>query len=249
MPGDPIVLHFAGATTKVKPTGTLALNETSLKSTALRKADALLFAVNLIGLAWAALAAWLDWGVWAAYTCVGITSALYLSHVRWHGDSILKRLLVFGIAGGVVELAADWWLVSITKTLQYTPAGPFLIDSPAYMPLSWAGILLSMGWLGWLVERRHGMAAGILAAGAAAGIYVPAFEALAHYANWWTYDGCAMLGVVPWYIIVGEFLVGAAMPPLVKHVLADRGFVAATIAGAAAGLWIWAAYVVAMAVT
>src|SRR5688572_21010138 len=147
----------------------------------LRRADYLLFAINALGLGWAALAAAAHWGVWSAYACVGITSALYLSHIAWRKHDILINLLVFGTAAGLTELAADWWLVSVTTTLQYAPYGPFVIDSPAYMPMSWAGILLSMGFLGWIVAHRHGTFAGIVAAAAVSGVYIPVFEALAHY--------------------------------------------------------------------
>ncbi|MBL8954008.1 MAG: hypothetical protein JNK82_24740 [Myxococcaceae bacterium] len=178
-----------------------------------------------------------------------VTSVLYLAHVTWRGRDILKNLLVFGLFAGLTELAADWWLVSVTKTLHYEPWGPFIIDSPAYMPMSWAGILLSMGFFGWVVSKKYGLAKGMLFSTVVTGIYVPIYEGLAHYAGWWTYTGVPMLGVVPWYIIIGEALVGAVMTPLVMFVLDERGLVAAAFAGVAAGLWIWAAYFIAMVLT
>lgn len=216
----------------------------------LTKDDWLLFVVNIVGLAWAAIDAWLDWGPWSAYACVVLTSLLYLAHVRWRGRDILKNLLVFGLAAGVTELAADWWLVSTTQTLHYARWGPFLIDSPAYMPLSWAGILLSMGFLGWAVSQTHGLATGVLVSAAVSAVYVPTFEALAHFAGWWTYDRCRRLGVVPWYIILGEGLIGALMPILVADVVGPKsGFGGWVLRGVVAGLWIWAAYFIALSVT
>lgn len=208
--------------------------------------DHLLFVINAVGLAWAALDAWQNWGAWSAYVCVVLTSVLYLTHVLWRGRDILKNLLVFGIVAGLTELLADYWLVSITKTLSYEKWGPFLVDSPAYMPMSWAGILLSMGFFGWMVARKHGLVKGMLFATVVTGIYVPSYEALAHYAGWWTYSGCPMVGVVPWYIIIGEALVGAMMVPLVKKVIDGRGYLVAALAGVAAGLWIGVAYWVGM---
>jgi hypothetical protein len=214
------------------------------------KDDWLLFVVNVVGLAWAGIDAALGLGPWSAYACVALTSLLYLAHVRWRGRDILKNLLVFGIAAGVTELAADWWLVSKTHTLHYAQWGPFLIDSPAYMPLSWAGILLSMGFLGWVVSQKKGLAIGVLVAAVVSGLYVPTFEALAHYAGWWTYDNCNLLGVVPWYIIVGEAFVGGAMPLLVAGVVkSGSGLVGWVVRGVLAGLWIGVAYFIALSIT
>lgn len=217
---------------------------------ALTRDDWLLFVVNVVGLVWAALDAAVDAGPWSAWACVGLTSILYLAHVRWRGRDILKNLLVFGLVAGLTELAADWWLVSKTQTLHYAPWGPFLIDSPAYMPLSWAGILLSMGFLGWAVSRTKGLAVGVLVSAVVSGLYVPTFEALAHFAGWWTYDRCARLGVVPWYIIVGEALIGAAMPLLVSGVVAPVSSLVGWVwRGVVAGLWIWVSYFIALSIT
>jgi hypothetical protein len=208
--------------------------------------DYLLLLVNVIGLAWAALDAAFGWGPWSAYVCVAVTSLLYVSHVQWRQRDILKNLLLFGLLGGVTELAADYWLVSLTKTLHYTPWGPFLIDSPAYMPMSWAGILLSMGFLGFAVSQQWGLWRGILVSLVVAGIYVPTFEALAHYADWWSYSSCPMWGVVPWYIIIGEALVGAAMVPLVTVCVQRQGMAWSAGAGILAGLLIPLAYKIGM---
>lgn len=216
----------------------------------LTKDDWLLFVINALGLVWAGIDAWFGWGAWSAYACIGLTSLLYLVHVRWRQRDILKNLLVFGLVAGLTELAADWWLVSTTKTLQYAQWGPFLVDSPAYMPMSWAGILLSMGFLGWAVARKHGLLIGTLVATVVCGIYVPVFEMLAHYAGWWTYDNCRRWGVVPWYIIVGEALIGASLTPLVAGVVGPKsGLVGWVVRGVIAGLWIWGAYFIALSIT
>lgn len=224
--------------------------ETTTDQQALTRDDWLLFAVNAVGLAWAGVDALFGWGPWSAYVCVGLTSALYLAHVHWRGRDILKNLLLFGVAAGLTELLADWWLVSITRTLHYAPWGPFLVDSPAYMPLSWAGILLSMGFLGWALSLRHGLGVGVAVAAVVSGLYVPTFEALAHWAGWWTYDNCHRLGVVPWYIIVGEALIGGAMPLLVTGVVAPTSGPLGWVGrGVLAGLWIWVAYFLALSIT
>jgi hypothetical protein len=213
------------------------------------KDDHLLFIINVLGLIWAAIDAYFDWGVWSAYACVAFTSLLYLAHVQWRKTDILKNLLIFGLVGGITELAVDYWLVSLTKTLTYTPWGPFIIDSPAYMPMSWAGILLSMGFLGFIVAQKYSVMVGTLVSFVVAGIYVPTFEALAHYAGWWTYSNCPMFGVVPWYIIVGEALVGASMSPLVMYLLHKKSMWSAAGAGVIAGLVIGIAYKIGMMVS
>jgi hypothetical protein len=81
------------------------------------------------------------------------------------------------------------------------------------------------------------------------GIYVPSFEALAHFADWWTYSNCKMWGPVPWYIIVGEALIGLGLTPLVNFVMKGPQMWRAIVAGAVAGLWIWGAYFLAMLAT
>jgi hypothetical protein len=216
----------------------------------LTKDDWLLFVINALGLVWAGIDAYFDWGPWSAYACIGFTSLLYLTHVTWRGRDILRNLLIFGLVAGLTELAADWWLVSITKTLAYAKWGPFLVDSPAYMPLSWAGILLSMGFLGWGISRKHGLVIGTLVATVVTGIYVPTFEMLAHYAGWWTYDNCRRWGAVPWYIIVGEALIGASLTPLVAGVVAKQSSLLSwVVRGVIAGLWIWVAYFLALSIT
>jgi hypothetical protein len=217
--------------------------------TPITAADHLILAINLVGLALAGIDAYFDLGPWSAYACVLLTSGMYLAHVTWRGTSLLKTLLFFGLGGGIAELAADWWLVSVTGTLHYAEWGPFLIDSPAYMPLSWAGILLSMGYLGWVVQRSKGWLWGLAVATLVTGIYVPLYEALAHYAGWWTYSNCPMWGVVPWYIIVGEALVGLALMPLVTLVLQRTSLLRAFGLGALAGIWIGVAYYIGMTVT
>ena len=219
-------------------------------TTPLGRAVPVLLVVNLLGLAWAGVDAALDLGPWSAWTCTACTSGLYLTQVRWRGPDIKKNLLVFGLAGGVTELAADWWLVSKTFTLHYAPWGPFLIESPAYMPLSWTGMLLSMGFLGWVVSRKHGLAVGTLVSAVVSGIYIPTFEGLAHRAGWWTYDNCNRLGVVPWYIILGETLIGALLPLLVAGVVTKgRGVIGWALLGVVAGLWIWVSYAIALSIT
>lgn len=216
----------------------------------IQRDDWLLFIVNVVGLIWAGIDAWFGWGPWSAWACVLITSALYVTHVAWRRTDILKNLLVFGIAAGLTELAADWWLVSITRTLDYAKWGPFLIDSPAYMPMSWAGILLSMGFLGYAVSLKYGVRWGVVVAAIVSGLYVPTFEALAHYAGWWAYSNCNRLGVVPWYIILGEALIGGVMPLLVTGVVKQHsGFFGWVVRGVLAGVWIWVAYFISLRIT
>lgn len=244
-------VSFGTVTTAATATAPAAVVAAPTEDPTLVADDWLIFAVNAVGLVWAAIDAYFDWGAWSAYVCVAITSVLYLSHVTWRGRDILKNLLIFGLVAGLTELAADWWLVGTTKTLTYAKWGPFLVDSPAYMPMSWAGILLSMGFLGWAISLKHGMAMGVLVSTVVSGLYVPTFEGLAHYAGWWTYSNCNMLfGVVPWYIIVGEALIGGAMPLLVTGVVAKTSTVWGwVVRGIIGGLWIWGAYFIALSIT
>jgi hypothetical protein len=202
-----------------------------------------LFVVNLLGLVFALTG--LLWPLaWRSATAIcGFGFAVYSVYLvrrgfpRWS-----TNLYVFGQAVGWTELLADAWLVQHTQTLVYPSGGPFVWCSPLYMPFAWGGLLTSNILLGVVIHRRTSLLRASLLITVLTGIYIPAYEYIAHASGWWSYRDTPMLfDVVPIYIVLGEALVGV---PLVwvgtrlEQVTAAR----AALLGCAVGLLIFVAY-------
>lgn len=161
-------------------------------------------------------------------------------------DRFLGKLIIFGLVAGVTELLADAWLVEQTKTLFYEQGEPLLVDSPIYMPVAWAVVLVQIGYIGYHIAKRKGLLIGTLAAGAIGGVIIPVYESCAKGAGWWYYnDPQHMFWNAPYYIILGEFLLALALPYLFIQIQ-RRAFYWAVPTGVVMGLWIWAAYAVAL---
>jgi hypothetical protein len=159
-------------------------------------------------------------------------------------DRFLPRLLLFGLAAGIVELAADCWLVRSTASLVYPNAEPMIACSPLYMPLAWAVVLTQVGYLGWLISRRERMWEAIVLTFVIGILFIPLFEHFAKGAGWWYYRDVPMLGNTPLYIILGEGLICMTLPAFFAFE-AHRTIAKAVVLGAIQGAWIWIAYVVA----
>jgi len=210
--------------------------------------DIFLLYINLVGTGIALLSAIFHLGWIAATIDITVLSALYVYHIIRRKDALLTRMLIFGVSAGVTELFADHWLVSIKQTLVYNPGGWFLWDSPFYMPFSWAGMLLSVACLGVFLYKRMPFWKATLIAAIVMGIYVPTYEGLAYYANWWLYKDAPALGPVPWFIILGEFLIALPLA-FFGLFITKRHILFAVLAGILEGLWIWGAYAIAWKVT
>lgn len=161
-------------------------------------------------------------------------------------DEFLGKLIIFGLAAGATELLADAWLVEQTKTLFYEAGEPLLVDSPIYMPIAWAVVLVQIGYIGYWIAQRKGLFAGTLSAGVIGGVIIPIYESCAKGAGWWYYnDPQHMFWNAPYYIILGEFILALALPSLFMQVR-KRQFYWAVPLGVVMGLWIWAAYFIAL---
>lgn len=138
----------------------------------------------------------------ATTSFVLLLDVLYVAKTR---DRALLGWIVFGLAAGVAELVADAWLVR-TGTLIYPTDEPMLWDSPAYMPIAWAIVLVQIGYLStWLCERMPRLKAAVATA-LLAGVNIPIYEHLADGAGWWHYVETPMLLSAPYYVIVAEFM-------------------------------------------
>jgi hypothetical protein len=198
-------------------------------------------AINVVAVALLTFAPWSNWRTGLALNF--IDNALLIGFAWRYRDGLLGRLMLFGLMAGLVELAADAWLVDFTHTLDYSiGGGPMLWRSPAWMPLAWEVVAVQFGYLGLLLRERFGWL-GLVAIGLVGGVNIPYYEEMARRIHWWRYSGCRMISGTPYYIIVGEFLIAIAFALLV------RGFRSAAVrtaaaAGVLAGTAIFAGYAV-----
>ncbi len=163
-------------------------------------------------------------------------------------DTFLKRLLVFGITAGFVELLADCWLVKTTGTLIYATGEPMIACSPLYMPFAWAVILIQIGYLGWLISNTEKIWVSIVASTIIGFAVIPLFEHWAKNASWWYYVNCKMIFNTPWYIILGEGMICSMLPVFFKA-MHKRNYAFQLLPGVIEGLWIWLAYFIALKIT
>jgi hypothetical protein len=203
-------------------------------------------AINIVGVALLSFAPWSDWKTGVALNI--IDNALLLGFVAWHRDILLARFIVFGLAVGFSELAADAWLVDYTKTLDYSiGGGPTLWRSPLWMPFAWEVVAVQFAYLGlWLWNRFGGR--GLLAIGVLGAINIPYYEEMARRINWWQYGNCRMLSYTPYFIILGEFGIAIILALLARRV-ADGEWRNAVLAGLAGGAGIFVCYAVAYGIT
>jgi hypothetical protein len=203
-------------------------------------------AINIVGVALLSFAPWSDWKTGVALNIMD--NALLLGFVAWHRDILLARFIVFGLAVGFSELAADAWLVDYTKTLDYSiGGGPTLWRSPLWMPFAWEVVAVQFAYLGlWLWNRFGGR--GLLAIGVLGAINIPYYEEMARRINWWQYGNCRMLSYTPYFIILGEFGIAITLTLLARHV-AEGGWRNAVLAGLAGGAGIFVCYAVAYGIT
>lgn len=195
------------------------------------------------------------WIITNSFFKTGWVTALILSflvliidfvYIIKQDDEFLGKLVIFGLAAGAAELLADAWLVEQTKTLFYEQGEPLLVDSPIYMPVAWAVVLVQIGYIGYWISQRNGLLLGTLATGVIGGVIIPIYESCAKGAGWWFYnDPEHMIWNAPYYIILGEFILALALPALFIQVR-KRQFYWAVPLGVLMGLWIWAAYAIAL---
>src|ERR1039457_2831811 len=103
---------------QLKPIGNLAMDP--LEPKRLRVVIATIV-INVVAVALLTRAPWSDWKTGLALNL--FDNALLLGFVFLHRDGLLARFMIFGLVAGVVELAADAWLVDYTRTLDYSIGG------------------------------------------------------------------------------------------------------------------------------
>ena len=203
-------------------------------------------AINVVAVGLLVFAPWSDWRTGLALNLVD--NLILLVFIVRYRDALLARFVVFGLAVGFAELAADAWLVDYTRTLDYSVGGgPMLWRPPVWMPLAWEVVAVQFGYIGLRLWERFG-SRGLLLTGLLGAINIPYYEEMARRIHWWEYSGCRMLSFTPYYIIVGEFGIAILLAGLSRR-LRQGGWGTAALAGAAGGAGIFAAYVAAYAIT
>ncbi len=149
-------------------------------------------------------------GAWWGFGFTG----LYILYAIIFKDALLGRFILFGLAAGITELLPDNWLVNHTHTLFYPPNEPMLYASPAYMPFSWTVVLLQVGYLGFLINKKYNVWIASLGVGILGCMIIPLYEYMAINAGWWYYESAPMWGMVPIYIFVAEGLLMISIPDL-----------------------------------
>ena len=203
-------------------------------------------AINIVAVALLTFAPWSNWKTGLALNLVD--NLLLLGCVAWRRDMVLVRFMVFGLAVGFTELAADAWLVEYTKTLDYSiGGGPMLWRSPIWMPFAWEIVAVQFGLVGlWLWEKFGGR--GLVAIGVLGAINIPYYEEMAKRINWWQYHDCRMLSHTPYYIILGEFGIAILLAMLAKQ-LRRGNWTTVFLVGIAGGLGIFICYAIAYGIT
>ena len=212
-----------------------------------QRALAIIFVVaNVLGLALTLLGVWLKLGWISATLAAAFGFALESLWIIWRrGPRFSVHCWSFGLIAGFVELAADRWLVERLGVLVYAPGGPFVLSSPLYMPFAWGGMLQAGLLLGLWLERRWSLPVACLCTAVLFGLYLPLFEHLAHGSSWWSYRRTPLLaGTTPWFIVLGEILIGASLPLFARWLARDKRRWSPLV-GVAAGIWIGVAYALA----
>ncbi len=177
----------------------------------------------------------------AAWLLGGLLLAIYGLYTLVTRDLVIARLMLFGLIVGFGELPADAFGVTTTRTLVYWPGGPFIWDTPLYMPLSWVTVVAQLGFIGAFLVPRWGARRAAIAMAIFGGINIPIYEFLAKFAHFWYYQNTPLLfGVTPYYVILAEALLSMSLPLLAyKAISAQSGQV--VVLGLVQSLWIYIA--------
>jgi len=202
--------------------------------------------INIVAVGLLVYSPWSNWRTGLALNL--FDNVLLFGFVILQRDALLARLLVFGLAAGFAELAADAWLVDHTRTLDYSiGGGPMLWRSPVWMPFAWEVVSVQFGYLGLRLHERFG-GRGLAVIGLLGALNIPYYEEMARRIHWWQYNGCRMISNTPYYIILGELGIAIALTLLARPL--RRGNLAMAVGlGIAGGVAIFICYALAYAVT
>jgi hypothetical protein len=162
---------------------------------------------------------------------------LFVCYAVVQSDRRFAMVILSAGVFGLTELVADYLCIRHTGTLDYSVAGSAMIlESPWWMPLSWAVVAVQAGIVGDAVIARYGKLRGTLATALFGALLIPFYEEMAWGANWWRYRDCLMLSHTPVYIIVAELIIAGSLALWGRAVLRTDSTAVAIGLGAAAGM-------------
>src|SRR5262249_28067013 len=110
--------------------------------------------------------------------------------------------------------------------------------SPLYIPLSFVGATVQLGFASDAVHRRLGLLPAVVTTAALGALYVPLYEHLARAGGLWWYEGVSpAFGAAPRYVGVCAVLLAAAAS-LLARIAASRSLAWAAPAGLVLGAFI-----------
>lgn len=186
----------------------------------------------------AGLASFLSWG-WVAATAITFgTLGVTVAYVLKTKDSLLKRLLIFGLSAGFAELPIDYFHVSLSDTLTYPPGGFFVWDSPLYMPFAWGLAIFQLSYL--FHQIGQSLVRVILVGAIVGGSIFAVYEFISVAGNAWYYHNSqTILGnAVPAYVVLSEVLLCASLPIFSRSVAKHSSNAAAALLGLSCAVWI-----------
>jgi hypothetical protein len=176
---------------------------------------------------------------WQLATAVNVlVDGAYLTYIVTRRDGIIGRLFLMGVCAATVELLLSDPAFVRRHVLVYDPGGPFVVDSPLYMPLSWIFLIVQIGALSRWAFEKWGLGAAMVVMAVLGGVNGPMYEYLAQYSHLWRYQECWMIRGVPVFVIVAEVLIGLSVPLAVLK-LPRLTLPASAGIGLLLGLWTW----------
>jgi len=199
---------------------------------------------NVVALGIALVSAKYALGWMAATGSVLVSGAMLLVFCLKHSEPFFIRLFVFGVALGFAELINDTYLID-KAILIYSPGGPYVLETPLYMPFSWALLIITNGTVAAWLYGKLGPVKSPFAMAIVSGLYIPGFEALAAKADWWHYQNVPFWLGAPAFVVLGEALLALPLPWM-STFLARRGFAVAIGLGVVEGLVVFVTTLIAL---
>ena len=180
----------------------------------------------------------LGWRGASYATFVPLAAALI--YVLITRDRLFGALMLFGLVVGFGELPTDAYDVLGSKTLVYAANEPHIWTSPFYMPFTWIMAITEMGFFAWWATNRWGLVKATIGLTLLGGLYIPGFEIMAKYADFWFYrDSPMLLAAAPYYVILAEAAICGSLP-LITLGIEKRRVPMLVVLGLIEAAWIFA---------
>lgn len=163
-----------------------------------------------------------------------INNAVFVGFIVSKRDALLLRFMIFGVAIGIAELAADSWFVSHEHNAGYYIGidSPMSMGSWWWIQSKWQVAAVQFGYVGLRLHERFGVC-GLLLNGVLAGIFTPFYVWWAAVPYLGTLAGYRAIFGVPYYAFLSLFGIAVGFGWLARHLLRG-GMTRALLAAVAA---------------